>query len=450
MATKDFSRFFEIGENVLRLAEDADAAEVVVMAERSWLLRMASGRVHQPVAVENLAVGLRVRYGKKAGVAWVNSGEPDALRTLFKNAKAVAESSPEQELPELSEPWEHKPTDEGYDPKTAEVSPAALGEIAAKVIKTLRGKAEAFGTVSAGEFSVVLLNSKGLRLAHRLTDANLVVNPSAEDAWARVEQSAKSVDGLNPEAAAEKALERVLAARNPVELEPGAYEAVLEPLAFAEILGMLEWLGLSGRSIADGRSFLVGKEGERVFSEGFTLREDPASGYPWPFDFEGTRRRAFAPIERGVFKEPYLDLKTAKELGKPNNGCAAMPFGSFPYGLNMVVEGGARTEEELISSVKRGVLVTRLWYTNVVEPKTFTLTGMTRDGLFLIEDGKITRALKNMRFTQSMLEALSAVEFGKPQELLGSTEWYDMHVPNASLVPPIKLEKFVFSSKTEF
>ena len=154
---------------------------------------------------------------------------------------------------------------------------------------------------------------------------------------------------------------------------------------------------------------------------------------------------------KGVPKQLAYDLKTAHKEGKTSTGHAAAPLGSYPFPLHIVVKPGDVSLEDLIKNTERAILITRLHYTNVLEPMSLTLTGMTRDGTFLIENGKITKALKNLRYTQSMLEALSNIEaLTTPSKLVAETSWYGMRFPSGYRVPAMKLPKFTFTGATEF
>ena len=440
-------------EQVLR-AHRADAAEVVVFVESSSLTRYAESRIHQNVSVRNTYLGLRLRFGRRAGVAWVNSLEPDAIRSLVANATQVAQHTPEQELPSLQEPGQYQAADWAFDPDTVEPDPELMAGAVGQVLETL-GPWRAFGVVSTGAIEVAVANSRGLWAYHRMTDAHITVNPMDESyrisAWAQ--QSARSIRDLRPLEVAERARRRAEMARDPADPEPGTYTVVLEPLAVAELVGFMEWMGFSARAYQEGRSFLVGKLGQRVFSEAISIKEDPLNpqGFPWPFDSEGTPRRPFFLVERGVARELAYDLKTAQKDGRDSNGCGFSPFASYPMPGNLLLVPGEKSPQRLIEETERGILVTRFWYSNVTEPMSLTLTGMTRDGVFLIENGRVTRAMKNMRYTQSIVEALAGeVEVANDLTLVSEPTWYGLHYPTGILVPTLKIKNFNFTSGTEF
>ncbi len=441
-------RLLELADTVLG-ASDADLAEIIILNEDSILTRFAGSRVHQNVAVRNLNVGVRLRYGRRVGVAWINSDDNDSLKRLAESAREVAFHSPEQDLPEPVGRSEPESAPWAFDQETAEAEPEYLGKKVADALAKLPPY-EGFGSFNKGTVEIVVANSLGLRLYHRMTDAHFSVNPMRGMASSWAQESSIRISDIDPVKVAETARARAEMTENPADLEPGEYEVILEPLAVSEILGFANWLGFSARAFQEGRSFLKGKLGTRVFSEEMNLWEDPTKGFPYPFDMEGVARKPFPIVENGVPVNLLYDLKCAAAEGKESTGNGAVPFGNYPYAVNLAMKPGKKTRDELIAETERGILVTKLWYVNVAEPMSFTLTGMTRDGLFMVENGRLTRALKNMRFTQNMLEAFRDAEIGSNATLVGSTTWYDLHLPAGDTVPSVKLKRFNFTSSTEF
>lgn len=441
-------RLFELSDAVLG-ASDAELAEVIIFNEDSMLTRFAGSRVHQNVAVRNLSVGLRLRYGKRIGVAWVNSDDRESLKRLADSAREVAFHSPEQVLPEPPSSSEPQDASWAFDHETAEAPPEYLGQGVKDALSRL-SPYEGYGSFNKGAVEIVVANSKGLRLYHRMTDAHFSVNPMRGLASSWGQDSSIKISEIDPVWVADTARNRAEATENPEDLEPGEYEVILEPLAVSELLGFANWLGFSARAYQEGRSFLLNKLGTAVFSGEFNLWEDPNQGFPYPFDMEGVARKPFPLVENGVPVNLLYDMKCAAREDKESTGNGIVPFGNYPYAMNLVLKPGKKAKETLISETEKGVLVTKLWYVNVVEPMSFTVTGMTRDGLFMVEKGKVTRALKNMRFTQNMLEALQDAEIGSDKTLVGSTTWYDLHLPAGITVPSVKLRRFNFTSSTEF
>jgi PmbA protein len=228
-------------------------------------------------------------------------------------------------------------------------------------------------------------------------------------------------------------------------LEPGDYEAVFEELAVAEILRIVSITGLGGEQVREGRSFMSGRFGEKVTGDGFTLTDDAldARTVGIPFDVEGSPKRAVLLVEKGVARGPVYDRASAKAAGTRSTGHAADRSRYAPGGhaANLSMAGGMATRDELIGAVRRGILITRFHYTNTPDPRAATMTGTTRDGTFLIEDGRITRALANVRYTMSALDLFSGIDLLGPQRL--ARDWWSSNGMGSvmCLVPPMKVRR---------
>ncbi|HEX2267297.1 MAG TPA: metallopeptidase TldD-related protein, partial [Actinomycetota bacterium] len=233
----------------------------------------------------------------------------------------------------------------------------------------------------------------------------------------------------------------------PRDLDAGRYEVVLEPLAVVTLVSFLAYMGVSGRALAEGRSPFSGKDGQKVTGENISIFDDALSPMTLglPFDFEGTPKRRIDLIEKGVFRSGVHDRRSAKMAGTDSTGHALPPpnpDGAFP--LNLFLDTGDATTDQMISGTKRGLLVSRFHYSNVVHPIETTITGMTRDGTWLIENGEIAYPVKNFRFTQSILEALSNVEMIGRDSVIASEFFF-----GASRVPALKISSFNFSGKSD-
>jgi predicted Zn-dependent protease len=244
---------------------------------------------------------------------------------------------------------------------------------------------------------------------------------------------------------AERAIEKCELDRDRTQLEPGDYEAVFEEDAVAEILRIMSITGLSGQSVREGRSFMAGAIGQRVTGSRFTLHDDAMrpGQLAMPFDVEGTPKQRVTLVDRGVAVGPVYDRWSAKAAGTRSTGHAADParYGRGGHAANLVMSGGTATREELIGSVKRGILITRFHYTNTPDPKRATMTGTTRDGTFLIEDGKITSALANVRYTMSALDLFAGIELLGPQRLV--RDWWSTNGMGSivCLAPAMKVSR---------
>jgi predicted Zn-dependent protease len=245
----------------------------------------------------------------------------------------------------------------------------------------------------------------------------------------------------------ERAAGKAVASQRPRDLDPGRYTVVLEPSAVSTLVGFLAWIGFGGRTLVEGRSCFSGKEGRRVAAPTISIYDDPLSPLTLgtPFDFEGVPRRRVDLIREGVFLGGVYDMRTAKEAGTETTGHALPPPNpEGPFPLNLFLEPGDASLDEMIRTTERGVLVTRFHYSNVVHPVESTITGMTRDGTFQIENGEIGPPVKNFRFTQSILEALTnTTAIGRDTEL--ASEFFF----SASRVPALRIEGFHFTGRSD-
>jgi predicted Zn-dependent protease len=309
---------------------------------------------------------------------------------------------------------------------------------AAGIYETGSGTIGDYGTIGP----LAIANSAGLFAYHQSTGASFRISAmdGTASGWAGAESHrAADIDG---EALADRAVGKCTRSRAPAVWDPGRYTVVLEPAAVADLIEDMSGISLGALALQEGRSFLSGRIGSRVMGENITLRDDPYHPLHQgcPFDAEGIATRPVAIIERGVAKSPVYDRVTAARDGVESTGHGLPvpnPFG--PVTGSLVLEGGSGSVDDLITGVKRGLLVTRVWYTNVVDPMTVTLTGMTRDGLFAIEDGKVTGAVRNFRFNQSVVQMLNEVEAMSAVERIEGV-----------VCPGLRIRSFHMSSGTEF
>jgi predicted Zn-dependent protease len=235
----------------------------------------------------------------------------------------------------------------------------------------------------------------------------------------------------------------------PIPIEPGEYEVILEPYAVSEFLSFLGYLGFHALAVQEGRSFFSDRLGEKMVDEKVTIYDDglDPEGLQVPFDFEGVPKKKVTFFERGVAKGVTYDSFTAGREGKDSTGHGLIaPNTSGPIPINLFMQEGRSSLGEMIKSVRRGIYVTRFHYTNVVEPMKAIITGMTRDGTFLIEGGEITRPVKNLRFTESVLKALSRVSaISKDRRICSEGTVYSRRFVTGTTVPALKIDGFNFS-----
>jgi predicted Zn-dependent protease len=303
--------------------------------------------------------------------------------------------------------------------------------------------------MTTATLTIGIANSRGIFAQHRstLVDASTVIMGTNSSGWAQ--SSGWQLNAVDPEGLAGEALTKVRRGINPLDVEPGEYPVILDPYATADILEMLAFDGMGALAFQEGRSWLNGRIGQRIMADTVTIVDDGVNpaGIPFPFDFEGVPRTVTRIIDSGIAKGPVYDSFTAgRESGKQSTGHATPPSPQGRLGpapLNLFLIPGTSSLDAMIKSTKLGLYITRFWYTRTVHPRDAVITGMTRDGTFVVRDGEIAHPVKSLRFTQSYVEALKYAEaIGATPRLLRSA------FGGATSVPPVKLAKFHFTSST--
>jgi PmbA protein len=426
----------------------ADGVEVLIYHSWGGLTRFASSSIHQSTSKEDTSVRVRVVKEGRTGVAETNDLSERGVRAAAASALEMAGVAvPDPLYPGLAPPATPEAKD-GFDARTADATPQDRADAVAALVAALGDGFRAAGAVETEATEVVLANSEGQFCYAPFTRAaaSAVVSGGSGGAGT-AESTAPAFDGIDPAAVGVRAFAKARDSQDPADVAPGSYEVILEPLAVATLVDFLAYMALNGRAIAEGRSALAGREGRRVASELVSLADDAldADAIGLPFDFEGTPKRRLALIRDGVFETGVHDRRSAKQAGAVSTGHglpAPNPNGPFP--LNMRIEPGDSSVDDMIAATERGLLVTRFHYSNVVQPMETILTGMTRDGTWLIEDGRISRPVKNLRFTQSILHALADVQMvGREAESTG--EFTD----GGTRVPALKIARFNFSGASD-
>ncbi len=439
-----------IAEETLSLArgEGATQAEALVMAEDAALTRFANSEIHQNVAETNASLNLRFVSGKRVGVASTSRLDRDGLRRVAERAGQIARNVAEGDEV-IALPTPDRPIPDllvAFAEATAEATPELRADGARAVIAA----ADSAGVTAYGSFATTVettavANTLGIRSAGQRTWSQLLtvsMGPDGGSGYAEI--SAVDAARIDPSAIGREASERARAAANPVAIEPGEWPVVLTEYAVSDILDMLGYLGFSALAVQEERSFV--ELGKRVGSDLVDIWDDgsDAHGLPMAFDYEGVPKERVQLIEAGICKGVVYDAQRAAKDGVRSTGHglpAPNPWGPFP--LNMLMGAGAASRDDLIGNLERGLLVTRFHYTNPVHPKLAIVTGMTRDGTFLIEGGKIVGPVKNLRYTQSYLDALGGVE------AVGSERRCIKGFLGASVVPPVRIASWTFTGATE-
>jgi PmbA protein len=439
----------QIAQNVLRLSKAQGVAETEVHVDESidQLTRFANNAIHQHVADQGLVVSIRTVVDGRTARVTTNRTDEDALRAALEAALSLASQQP-KDTHLLPMPGSQKyRAVRQFSAATAALTP----EDRARAVKKACQMAEHKGQVAAGIFSSgqrqsVLVNSCGVSAAYRQTHATFSITMQQGSAASWAKGNAGDVRNFDPVRLAETASEKATRAQNPVELQPGRYTAILEPAAVLDLVGFL-FYDFAGTAVADKRSCLSGRVGKPLFGKNITITDDVyhPEQLGAPFDGEGMPRQRVPLVDRGVVKNLVYSRHSARQARKKPTGHGfALPneFGEAP--MNLVVAGGKTPVEEMIASTDRGLLVTRFWYIREVDPYEKVMTGMTRDGLFLVEKGKIVSAARNFRFNQSVLEMLRYIECLGPARRATGEEAFEM------VVPPMKVRNFHFSEVTKF
>jgi predicted Zn-dependent protease len=438
----DESAAHEIAEHLLKRSP-ADQTEVVLWAENSQLTRFANNTIHQHVAEEDAQVTVRAVFGQRVGVASGNQLDPNSLDEVVDRAAAIARVQPEnpdfESLP-APEIWERT---DAYRESTAICTPQRRAEAVAAITDA----AAVAGLQAAGAFSteavtLAVANSLGTFTYHPFTVADLHAVAMEDGASGYATTASTDVDALDAGTVATEAVDRAVRSRHPRAIEPGEYEVVLEPPAVAELLDYTAYAGLSGLSVLEERSFLNELQGQRALDPKLSIWDDghDRSGIPIPFDFEGVPKRRVLFVDRGTLREAVYDSVTGRRAGVRSTGHALPAPNTYgPLPMHLVMGAGDHTRDEMIADIKRGLWITRFWYVNIVHPLSVTLTGTTRDGTFLIENGEVVGPVENLRFTQSVLEAFKEVPMiGRDRQFIRG--WF-----GGAVVPPLRLARFTFS-----
>jgi PmbA protein len=425
----------------------ADATEAIVTSEHRALTRFTHEFVHQNVDIENVGIRIRAIVDGRTGVASTNAGDDAGIDAAVRRAVAIAKLAPRSaDAPVLAGPIDVAAPPSAYVDATANATPADRANVASAIFAQAADNAcwcSGFVTTSTG--GVTIATTAGGNVSFDGTECGANVKMTAADSTGFAERYAPDARVLDGNALGERAARKARAGAAPVAVDPGEWTVILEPAAFGELVMFLAG-HFSAQSYDEGSSFLSGRLGESVMGTGVTIRDDYAHAlHPdAPFDWEGSPKERLALIERGVARTIVTDRAYARKLGRPNTGHGLpAPNAQGPYPLDLVVDPGSASLDELIASTKRGLLVTRLWYVRIVDQRKTILTGMTRDGTFLIEDGKIAHGVRNLRFNQSLVDALGTCTLSNEQQRTGGYSY-------SLVTPAIKFDRFTFASTTDY
>ncbi|MBV6519939.1 MAG: hypothetical protein MNPFHGCM_00042 [Gemmatimonadaceae bacterium] len=428
----------------IRKMSKADGIDVQVGGGYSANVRFADNQMSTAGAVTDFQVGIQSWFGPKHAVVVTNETSEEALRAAVDKSERLARLAPDDpEAMPLLGPQAYQPV-EAWFPSVADMDAGERARIALTALEPTRtsGDLAAAGFLVTNAQATALGNSKGMFAYHRGTNVNYTLTVRTQDGsgsgWAGAEHN--DAAQLDFRAVSQRAIEKARLSRNPVAVEPGRYTVILEPQAVGDLCQLIGGY-TDARATDEGRSPFVKagggtRIGEKIVDSRITLYADPFDPMvrTQPFDGDGLPLGRQVFIENGVLKTLYYSRFWARKKGVAPTGAPT----------SFLMSGGGASVEDMIRDTERGILVTRLWYLREVDPRTILYTGLTRDGTFLIENGKISKSIKNFRFNDSPLFLLNNVEaIGRPVRLAGT------EAGGAVVVPPIKARDFNFTSLSD-
>ncbi len=430
----DKDKFQSISEYIFK-NKTVDDVVVYLSSKEKGLTRFSNNALSQNVSQHREEITIEAYTGKKKGSASTTSFNKKDLLTALRWAEEIALSSfDDPEFIPLLSPQKYLPI-QGYS-KAIENNPLQMRvNTAGKIINyAVKDKFNSFGSISHTIIKGGIANTRGLFAFDKISSGKITFTVKGKKGSAYTEILDADFSSVDIEEEYQRLKEKVKLSENPVDISPGKYTVILEPLAFSDLI-MWFYPSLIARDCDEGRSAFSGKLGKKIGIEKFSLYSDSKKLRMFSFDNEGHRLKKYYWIKNGVLENLIYSRYWAKKKKRKSTG--------FPPGL--IVDEGSSSLKQMIESTKKGVLLTRFWYIRYVNLKELVLTGMTRDGFFLIEGGKIVKGLKNMRFNESLLNVIRNIT------ALGKQKMFQMEFSDGRIIAPaVKIENFNFASKTEF
>lgn len=394
----------------------ADQTELVCESETFFLTRFAENRVHQNMGRSDSSIWCRSIIGKKIGVARSNDATEMGVKDLIKTASDIARNCSEDPEFESLVRSEKTPITGSYFDNTPIYASRNAGCQINQIVNNIamESQSNCAGSYQTSGTTLCAVNSLGTEQYGKTSDYRFSITAVATNGRSGWSQAAgKNIEEFDFSEVASRAFDKATFPGDAIKLDSGAYTVILEPDAVANFLLLLAFLGFGGKTIWQKRSFMTDKVGQPIMGSNVTISEDPF--HPrinyMPFDYEGVPRRRVTIVDKGIATDGVYDSYHAMLAGKKSTGNALQPDNNFgPYPKAMVLDGGGSTVDDMIKSTPSGIYITRFWYLNYLNPMKTMVTGYTRDGTFLIEDGKVTKPVVDMRVQQSILEAFSNVE----------------------------------------
>lgn len=428
----------------------ADELEASLQGGRTAYTRFGVNSVSTSGDTENVSLVVSAHFGQRTGVATTNTLDDQGLERVVRAAEEIARLRPEdpEQQPYLTK-QQYATIDAAFDEPTYRGD----AQTRARAIASTIDPAKAKGLIAAGIFDhnggfTSRANTNGNFGYHRSTTTSYTTTVrSADDlgktgsGWATA--ISHRIGDINAKAVSQRAIQKAELSRNPVQIEPGNYTVILEPNAAADLITFMA--GFFGARQADeGRSFLSKKGGgnrlgEKLFGDNIHIYTDPMSNANpgSPYDGQGLPTKKLDYIRAGVVQNLNYTRHWAKKMGKEPT----------PGASNLIIEGGKSSLDEMIKSTERGILVTRFWYIRLVDPQSVLLTGLTRDGTFLIEQGRLKYAIKNFRFNETPVKVLNNIDAMSPSERITGSERFG--AGSSVLAPALKVRDFSFTSLSD-
>ncbi|HKR98748.1 MAG TPA: TldD/PmbA family protein [Candidatus Dormibacteraeota bacterium] len=442
MSARARDELLETAAETLRLVSRGEA-EVTAVEHDLQLTRFANNVIHQNVAEHSLQLRVRVIDGGKVGVAQVRGSGDDLRARVVHAAEEARVLAGESHPAPLPAPAVDGEGPVAFSAATRDSQPEQRADLARTVIDAAAAKQVlAYGAVSTSSMRTAIINSSGLERFAESTQASLTTVVRGDDGAGYSARHAVSVEDLAPAEVADEAVDTCLRNQAAVALEPGVYEVVLSPFAVTDLLEHLSWVGFSALAKQEQRSFM--RPGEQLMGASITIADDPHDEqvFPYPFDHEGVASRRVTLIDRGTCSDFVYDTPTALRDGVESTGHSLPQPNTFgPLAMHLVMAPGDGDVAQMIGSVQRGLYINRFWYVRDVHPLRTIITGMTREGTFLIEQGRLSRPVRDLRFTQSIVDALADVRGVSSERRLELSE-----DARAVLSPWLHLGHFAFTS----
>ncbi|MCD6384443.1 TldD/PmbA family protein [Candidatus Sumerlaeota bacterium] len=426
----------------------AEQTELLFVRTTEGLTRFSRNVIHQSLLRTSHQLNIRLVYGKKIGSFLTDRLDREGINYALRQAEEIARHQRNDEYFSSLPSATAKIIDtKSLVEPTVTVSPGDRARVVAKLVESLnKNKIEVNGAFTTKILELAVVNSCGIRSYFITTLAELKVIAERNSLTAYAYRISHNVEDIKIEEIAEELKSKLLIAKKKTEIEPGTYTVVLEPYAVATFIGFLGLVGFGALAFLEGRSFMCTKRGKKIAPQSITIVDDGFNPHTLrqPFDYEGVKKQKVTLIDSGVARNLVYDSRTASMKKRTKNTGHALPapntYGPLP--LNMIMRPGRRPLESIIKDVEYGIYVTRFHYTNVVEPVSTVLTGMTRDGTFLIKNGKLDHPITDLRFTQSILALLKNIQAVSKEARLCDSPL------RTAYVPALCVSDFHFTGKT--